>query len=161
MQPPKNPQAKLAAHKRKLGVVLYSGVAGGHHGNPAASLRVEKVYGLPVLMSCLGAFVQNKSEKDIINQHYKSTLDNLMRHYQGTRASLSGSLSGYAFLHFRHRHENCALWFLKLLQLRQRDFRFPMNYSRWFLKRACLDCEYLHLHSLYLRVSSDGDIDDN
>ena len=99
---------QITAHKRKLGAVLHSGVARGHHGNPAASLRVDKVYGLPVLMSGLGALVLNKSEKDIINQHYKSTLENLMRLHQVTPPSvvyfLSGSLPGHAFLHLTLSH---------------------------------------------------------
>ena len=63
--------------------------------------RVAKVYGRPVLMSSLGALVLNKSVKDIINQHYMSTLENLMRLDQGTPPSvvyfLSGSLPGILF----------------------------------------------------------------
>ena len=65
---------RITAHKKALGMVLHTGVAKGHHGNPAASIRVNQIYGLPVLMSGLGALVLSKSEKDILNQHHKITL---------------------------------------------------------------------------------------
>ena len=43
-------------------------------------------------------------------------------------------------IHFpANRHENSALWLLKLLQLRQRDFTFSMYYSRG-VPQACLPC---------------------
>ena len=80
-------------------------MARGHHGNPAASLRVLRIYGLPVLMSGLGTLVLNKPEKDIVNQHYKATLESLMRLHKSTPACvvyfLAGSLPGLALLHLR------------------------------------------------------------
>ena len=94
---------QIIAHKKKLGAVLHTGVAQGHHGNPAASLRVNQIYGLPVLLSGLGALLLNRSEKDIINQHHKNTLQNLMRLHAGTPpfvlAFLAGPLPGKALLH--------------------------------------------------------------
>ena len=45
---------RITAHKRALGAVLAAGLARRHRGNPAASLRTEKMYGLPVLLSGLG-----------------------------------------------------------------------------------------------------------
>ena len=96
---------QITAHKRQLGSILHTGIARGHHGNPAASLRVQRIYGLPVLMSGLGTLVLNKPEKDIINQHYKVTLENLMRLHKSTPECvvyfLSGSLPGIALLHLR------------------------------------------------------------
>ena len=63
---------KITAHKRQLGSILHTGIARGHHGNPAASLRAQRIYDPPVLMSGLGTLVLDKSEKDILNQHYKA-----------------------------------------------------------------------------------------
>ena len=34
--------SRLSSHKKALGAVLHTGVARGHRGNPAASLRVGK-----------------------------------------------------------------------------------------------------------------------
>ena len=96
---------RIIAHKKALGMVLHTGIAKGHHGNPAASIRVNQIYGLPVLMSGLGALVLNKSEKDILNQHHKITLQNLMRLPGCTPPCvvyfLAGSLPGIALLHLR------------------------------------------------------------
>ena len=96
---------QITAHKRQLGSILHTGMARGHHGNPAASLRVLRIYGLPVLMSGLGTLVLNKPEKDIVNQHYKATLESLMRLHKSTPACvvyfLAGSLPGLALLHLK------------------------------------------------------------
>ena len=44
-------------------------MARGHCGNPAASLHVDQVYGIPVLLSGLGPLVFSKSDIYVINQH--------------------------------------------------------------------------------------------
>jgi hypothetical protein len=146
------------AHKKKLGAVLHTGVAQGHHGNPAASLRVNQIYGLPVLLSGLGALVFNKSEKDIINQHHKTTLQKLMRLHDGTPpcvvAFLGGSLPGKALLHLRqlslfgmvtrlqgniiHRHANNVL------------LKDKLSSRSWFLQIRELCIEYNLPHPLVL-----------
>ena len=96
---------RIIAHKRALGQVLHTGIAKGHHGNPAASLKVNQIYGLPVLMSGLAALVMLKSDLNTLNQHYKTTLQNLMRLHAGTPSCvvhfLAGSLPGLALLHLR------------------------------------------------------------
>jgi hypothetical protein len=43
--------ARITAHKQALNGVLHTGMARGHKGNPAASLRVDKLYAIPVLLS--------------------------------------------------------------------------------------------------------------
>ena len=45
--------ARFTAHNNALGAVLHTGMARGHHGNPAASIAVDKLYGQPVLFSPL------------------------------------------------------------------------------------------------------------
>ena len=97
--------ARISSHKKALGAVLHTGVARGHRGNPAASLRVVKVYGAPVLLSGLATLVLSSSEETIIEQHYKSVISNVQRLLPGTPRSviyfLAGSLPGIALLHLR------------------------------------------------------------
>ena len=96
---------RITAHKRALGAVLAAGLARRHRGNPAASLRTEKMYGLPVLLSGLGCLYLLESEKKTLSQHYKETLQNLQKLYQNTPESvvffLGGSLPFPAHLHMR------------------------------------------------------------
>ena len=50
------------AHTRAVYAVLPAGLARGHNGNPAAALRVEAMYGLPVLLSGLASLILGKPE---------------------------------------------------------------------------------------------------
>ena len=50
------------------------GAARHHRANPAAGLRLEQVYGFPVLLSGLGSLVLDKSELSVVNQHHKETI---------------------------------------------------------------------------------------
>ena len=52
-----NIQARIVAHKRELGAVLHTGLARNHRGNVAASIRIDKIYGVPVLLSGLSSLV--------------------------------------------------------------------------------------------------------
>ena len=49
--------ACITAHKKALNGVLHTGMARGHRGNPAASLRVDKLYAIPVLLSGIARLV--------------------------------------------------------------------------------------------------------
>ena len=71
--------ARITAHRKALGAVLHTGMARGHRGNPAASLRVEQMYGVPVLLSGLGALYLSKSEENLVDQHHKGIIMNLQR----------------------------------------------------------------------------------
>ena len=71
--------ARFKAHEKALGAVLHAGMARGHRGNPAASLKVEQIYGVPVLLSGLAPLVLNKSEENQIDQHHKAIVMNLQR----------------------------------------------------------------------------------
>ena len=97
--------ARISAHKKALGAILYTGIARGHRGNPAASLHVERVYASPVLFSGLAALVLSEHETNIVNQHYKENLRRLQRLLPQTPQPviyfLAGSLPGTAFLHLR------------------------------------------------------------
>ena len=96
---------RITSHKKAVAAVLSAGLSRRHRGNPAASLKVEKLYGLPVLMSGIGSLFLLQSELDILSQHYKLTLEGLQRLYQKTPESfvffLGGSLPFPALLHIR------------------------------------------------------------
>ena len=97
--------ARLTAHRNALRALLHSGMARGHRGNPAASLHVDEVYGIPVLLSGLGPLVLSKTECSMISQHHKEIISNLQRLLPLTPRSviyfLAGSLPGEALLHLR------------------------------------------------------------
>ena len=96
---------RFAAHKRALGAVLFAGAARNHRGNLAAVVRIEKVYALPVLLSGTASLVLTKTEENMIDQHYTSTLRNLLKTCPGTPRSfvlfMCGSLPASAILHLR------------------------------------------------------------
>ena len=96
---------RLTSHNRALHGILSVGLARGHKANPAASLRVEKIYGLPVLLSGTSSLNLKSSEVTILNQHYKNKLQNLQKLYDKTPESvvyfLAGSLPAEALLHLR------------------------------------------------------------
>ena len=96
---------RISSHKRALAAVLSSGMSRNHRGNPAASMRVEKVYALPVLLSGLGSLFLLESEVKILSQHYKDTLEALQKLHAKTPEPvvffLAGSLPFRGYLHIR------------------------------------------------------------
>ena len=96
---------RIAAHKKALASVCCAGLARGHRGNPAASLRAQQLYGTPVLFSGLASLVLNKSEVNVLENYFKTTLQNIQKLHQNTPRSvvyfLAGSLPGEALLHSR------------------------------------------------------------
>ena len=96
---------RFNAHKRALGAVLHAGLARGHRGNPQAGLRIEQLYGIPVLLSGLAPLVLTKTEENMIEQHHKQIILNIQRLLPRTPRSvvffLGGSLPGTALLHLR------------------------------------------------------------
>ena len=76
-----------------------------NRGNPANSLRIQKVYGSPVLLSGFGSLVLSKEEMKMIDNHLNTTLQNMIRLHERTphcvTAFLAGCLPGTALLHLR------------------------------------------------------------
>ena len=95
--------ARISAHTRAMMSVLPSGMALRHSGNPAASLRVERLYGCPVLLSGLSSLILSKSELSVIHQHYKVSLQRLLKLHQSSPECvvmfLAGSLPATALVH--------------------------------------------------------------
>ena len=96
---------RFSAHRKKLFSVLPSGLALHHNANPAAALKVEQIYALPVLLSGLSALVLSTYEIGLVTTHYKNTLSRLMKLHDRTPDSavyfLAGSLPCRALLHLR------------------------------------------------------------
>ena len=70
-----------------------------------AALRLEQIYGVPVLLSGLGSLVLKISEINIIESHQRSILRSLLRIPNKTPTPavyfLAGSLPASALLHMR------------------------------------------------------------
>ena len=100
-----NIAARLSAHRRAVYSVLHGGLAKGHRANPAASIRVESVYGVSVLLSGLASLVLSSKEEKLLDQHYKVHIQRLLRLHQATSAPvvflLAGCLPFPAQLHIR------------------------------------------------------------
>ena len=96
---------RFSSHNKSLHAVLPVGLARGHRGNPAAALRVEKLYGIPVLLSGTASLVLKQLEIDILNSHLKAKLENLQKLHKKTPDPvvyfLAGSLPASALLHLR------------------------------------------------------------
>ena len=85
--------------------VLPTGLAYSHRGNPAASLRIEKLYATPVLLSGLCSLVLSETEVSMVHHEHKLSLERLQRLLPGTPESvvmfLAGSLPATGILHLR------------------------------------------------------------
>ena len=96
---------RLSSHTKAINSVLPSGMACGHRGNPAASLRLERLYGSPVLFSGVPALVLSNLEISVLHHQHKVDLERLQRLHQATPECvvmfLAGSLPGTGILHLR------------------------------------------------------------
>ena len=97
--------ARLSAYNRALYSVLPAGLARHHASNPAAALRVHKVYAEPVLLSGLASLILTEGQLDVISHAHKMTLQRLQKlHNKTPRAAVyltAGCLPIRATLHQR------------------------------------------------------------
>ena len=97
--------SRLAAHRKAMYSLLSAGLARNHRANPSAALRIESVYGVPVLLSGLASLVLTTKEENMIAQHYKVHLERLLKLHQATPAPvvfmLAGCLPLQAQLHLK------------------------------------------------------------
>ena len=97
--------ARITAHKKSIGAILHTGMSRNHRCNPQASLRIEQLYGIPVLLSGIGSLVLSHKEENLIDQHHKEILTGLQRLHPRTPRSviyfLAGSLPGIALIHLK------------------------------------------------------------
>ena len=98
--------SRFTAHRKAVRAILPVGLARGHRGNPATSLKVERIYGVPVLLSGLASLVLTKHEVKSLDIHYKKMLESIQKLYPATPSPvvffLGGSLPGTALHHPAH-----------------------------------------------------------
>jgi hypothetical protein len=142
--------ARLSSHRKAVYGLISTGLGKGHRANPAACLRVEAVYGVPVLLSGLASLVLSTKEENMIGQHYKVHLQRLLRLHQATPAPvvfmLAGCLPLPAQLHLRMFSMFGQLCRLRdgdnILAIRARDvFSSALPSSKswfWKIRQLCL-----------------------
>ena len=147
--------ARIAAHTKALYAVLPAGLARRHHGNPAASLRVHQLYGIPVLLSGLSTLVLNNQELDVLDHHHKTTLERLLKLYPRTPAPvvyfLAGSPPARALLHSRQLSllgmvarlgSKCPLFRYAVFILNNPPPQVRIAAKIWFLQVRTLCAQY-------------------
>ena len=97
--------ARLSAHRSAVFALLNAGLAKAHRANPAASLRVERLYGIPVLLSGLATMVLAPPELAVIIGNFKQHIEQLLKLHSATPECvvwfLGGCLPFEALLHLR------------------------------------------------------------
>ena len=149
---------RITNHKKALGAVLSTGMARHHRGNPAASQKVEKLYGMPVLLSGVAPLTLLQSEIQTLGHHYKETLQGLLKLHFATPEPvvlfLAGSLPLEAILHMRQ-----LTLFIMIAQLPDNILNRIARYiltiasdssSSWFVKIKTLCHKYFLPHPLLL-----------
>ena len=85
--------------------IISCGLAKGHRGNPVSGLRLERLYGTPVLLSGLSALTLSTGEYSAIHQKHKNTVRQILRLPVNTPESalmfLAGCLPATALIHLR------------------------------------------------------------
>ena len=94
---------RFTAHRRAENACLPAGMARGHRGNIASLLRLEAIYGAPVLYSGVSSLLLNTAEISALKIHYKEFIQSLMKLYKRTPDCvvflLAGSLPAVGQLH--------------------------------------------------------------
>ena len=70
---------RVAAHRKALYAVLAAGVARRHNANPAAGIKVQNTFALPVLLSGIASLTLNASEFLVLDKHFKESLRSIMK----------------------------------------------------------------------------------
>ena len=96
---------RVSSHRKALFTILPSGLARHHNGNPAASIKVNTIIALPVLLSGVASLTLTQSEVELLNSHHRKTLMNLLKLPMKTPEPvilfLAGSLPAEGFLNLR------------------------------------------------------------
>ena len=164
-------QGRITSHRKALNSLLPVGLAWGHRGNPAASLKINSIYAIPVLFSGLASLLMTSSEINIVSQYMKECAERLQKLMPRTPLSivsfLGGQLPGHAQLHlrqlsifgiisrnpesilYRHAwnilstsHSSCASWFK---QIRKLCIDYQLPHPMDILKFPPKKCTYNRL----------------
>ena len=97
--------SRMCAHRKALRATLSSGLSQKSRANPLVGLRLQRVYGLPVLLSGVGCLALTGSEISTLDKHLKETHLNIQKLLQNTPRTvvhfLGGTLPGAADVHLR------------------------------------------------------------
>ena len=145
-------------HKNALHALLPAGLARKHRGNPAASLKLSQLYGAPVMLSGVASLVLNETELKIIDGHYLSTLQNLLRLHERTPRSMvymmAGSLPARGILHQRQMTLFSMICHLKDDPLHSHAEYVLLHLGKscksWFLQVRAICLQYGLPHPLQL-----------
>ena len=149
---------RITAHRKQLFSLLPAGIALHHGGKPMASLRLDNIYCLPVLLSGLASLLLTKAEVDKVSRYYKVNLARLMKLSDRTPECaiyhLAGTLPFEAHLHLRQFTLFSMICHLKGNVLHEVAFRSflgnrPRN-SSWFDQMRTLCTQYNLPHPLTL-----------
>ena len=98
-------QSRISAHIRAMAPLVAAGASKQHFASPAATIRAEALYGVPVLLSGLASLVLTKGELNILSRYRRKTLRRLQKLPKRTATPalffLSGSLPAPALLDLR------------------------------------------------------------
>ena len=96
---------RICSHRKALRMTLSSGSAQKSRANPLVGLRLQCVYGTPVLLSGVASLVLSRSEICKLDQHLKVTHQNVQKLHPNTPRAvvyfLGGCLPGEALIHLR------------------------------------------------------------
>ena len=96
---------RIRAHRNALRATLSSGMSQKSRANPLIGLRLQCMYGSPVLLSGVACLVLTSSEISTIDKHLKETHLNIQKLPKKTPRAvvhfLGGSLPGAAAIHLR------------------------------------------------------------
>ena len=81
---------RISAQNRAIMALLPTGMARSHRGNPAASLRIERLFGFSVLLSGLSSQTLEEAELGIIHHQHKINLERLQRLFPSSCCYVSG-----------------------------------------------------------------------
>ena len=97
--------SRISAHRAKIFSLLPAGLAYGHLASTAATLKVERMCALPVLLSGMSTLVLSKRDISILSDHFKKILRLIMKLPDRTPEPviffLAGTLPLPAHLHLR------------------------------------------------------------
>ena len=141
---------RISAHRKAIMSVLHCGLARGHHGNPTAGLRVEKIYGAPVLLSGVAALVLKAQELAALHAHYRKSIRQLLRLPVNTPECfvmlMAGSLPASALVHLRMLTLLGMIGRLGPSNILNRIGRHSLlaaaNLQSWFIQVRRISCMY-------------------
>ena len=96
---------RFTSHKKAIAAVSPVGLGRRRKANPAATIRVQQLYGTPVLLSGISSLLLKQTELDILSQYMKKTIQYHQKLPDSTPpcviAFLGGTLPGKAIIHMK------------------------------------------------------------